>query len=907
MRWKWEVESGKFPTIAGNFPLPSPHSHFKINYLLKENLTFLFLFLSFTAVAQQQQIDFVLKETKPLSAVLLQLEQENGLLFSFKEEDVREIMIDPVSIKGELSLGLEQLLKNSGLDFKLVDKQFVVLIKKEEQTPSETLSMCGKILDSYTNESLPGANIRFKNSQRGTVSQSDGQFVLEMEVGSTDSLLISYVGYQEACLPTDYFVTANCPEVRMKYIDFGEDFVVVTDYLTDGVGIEEQGTYVELQPNKVGALPGQVEPDVLATVQFLPGVTSCDGSLSGICIQGGTPDQNLILWEDIPVYHSAHYFGMISAFNPYIINNVAVYRGGFGADYGGRIAGVIDMKSELNSYAENKFGVGTNLMNGYTYGRFKTRDKKLSVVYSLRRSMTEIWRSPTFENITRKVQQGVLVQNLDLNRLPDGIIVNDEFNFLDANLTATYQVSEKDKIKLSAFLATNDFESLIVDNNITQRQEDTFDLKSNALNLSWDRKWSKPFSSKIAAHLTDYSYDYTYSVINQNNDRDTKGKKNSSIKEQQIHWSNELLLPRQHKIKAGYQLTNYDVDFKVAKNKNGNMGSNANSDFLSNLHVVYATFSTSKENSFGLDAGLRFNHYEQLDAQYWEPRLRLWYNVPQVLNVYFNVGRYYQYLSQIIQVEGDRANIDTPVWGLTGSKKIPVLNSLQYQVGFMLRKNTWLLDVQSYHKEVNGLSSLATGFDEGLSNKFHLGDGTVRGLDVLLKKRWGDFRSWVSYSVSEIEHEFPTFFDQRFPGPTDERHVFNWANQWTIGKFECSLGWKYSSGRTHTNKDFFDVLEVADSEPGPREIVVPVVNEFNSERLSAQHQLDASVLYKLIPKNSKKGQGTIGLSLYNIYHHRNVYSREMYIDKRGMAPPRLEYVDRVGLGFTPNFVFRWEW
>ena len=295
-----------------------------------------------------------------------------------------------------------------------------------QEKPSKPL-FCGTVIDSFTRQPLPFANIFLKNTQKGTTSEENGKFQFRSTYGKKDSLIISFVGYQEKRFSAADFIKKDCPEIALNYFELGEDFVIVTEYLTDGISLGHKGASIELEPNKIGPLPGQAEPDVLSTVQFLPGISSPDGSASGISIRGGTPDQNLILWEDIPIYHSAHYFGMISAFNPYIINKVSVYRGGFGAEYGGRVSGIIDLKSEINSKEKPQFGAGTNFISAYTNGQFSVLKNKLSLVYSLRRSMTEIWRSPAFENITSRNHQGILVQNIDLNKLPPGINIQDEF------------------------------------------------------------------------------------------------------------------------------------------------------------------------------------------------------------------------------------------------------------------------------------------------------------------------------------------------------------------------------------------------------------------------------------------------------------------------------------------------
>ena len=151
----------------------------------------------------------------------------------------------------------------------------------------------------------------------------------------------------------------------MPFLVYGENLVVVTDYLTQGIDLANQGFGTSVQPAALPALPGQVEPDVLQSLQFLPGVSSPDGSVANIHVRGSTPDQNLVMWEDIPIYHTAHYFGSISAFNPFVVDNINVFRGGFDADYGGRIAGIIDMKTNALGEPGLSGGLGSNLYTAF--------------------------------------------------------------------------------------------------------------------------------------------------------------------------------------------------------------------------------------------------------------------------------------------------------------------------------------------------------------------------------------------------------------------------------------------------------------------------------------------------------------------------------------------------------------
>ena len=93
------------------------------------------------------------------------------------------------------------------------------------------------------------------------------------------------------------------------------------------------------QIKKVPALLGEV--DVLKTLQLLPGVQSGGEGQNGLYVRGGSPDQNLILLDGVPVYNVSHVLGIFSVFNADAIKNVTLTKGGFPARYGGRLSSVL--------------------------------------------------------------------------------------------------------------------------------------------------------------------------------------------------------------------------------------------------------------------------------------------------------------------------------------------------------------------------------------------------------------------------------------------------------------------------------------------------------------------------------------------------------------------------------------
>ena len=850
-----------------------------------------------------------------LENVIQVLEADYGFLFSYKVEDVQNFKVVPPKKKESIEVFLTTILQDTPLEFEIVQTNYILLkrkadaenLSKNSTDNSENVrTICGEIVDEMTQEPLPFANVFFAKNQLGTSTSEDGSFQISAAFQDNDTVVISYVGFQPKKVLAQDLIQQPCARLELKYFEFSNDFIVITDYLTDGISLNDNSSVTLLQPNKIKALPGQIEPDLLKTLQFLPGISSPEGNAGSLCIRGGTPDQNLILWEEIPVYHSAHYFGNLSAFNPYIINQAAVYRGGFNAEYGGRISGIIDLKSGEPLDGKSEFDIGANLVNVYANGKVSFLKNKASIVFSVRRSFSELWDSPTFRSIKQRVHRGVLFQTPDIRKLPENIDIEDDFYFFDSNVKASFEISKKDEISIAGFFGQNDFQSMLFNKLQKQEQADSLVLENSGLSVTWNRKWNSNFSSKLVGLVSDYQYEYDYKLLSSEQQiKEKAGIKKSRINEQQIHFSNRYQTPRNHALKFGYQLLRYDVAFQITKQNRENSQVNENKIYKSDVHVAYASFDSAPEKKLGMDIGLRASFLESENRTYLEPRLKFWYKISDDLNLNFTTGKYYQFLSQLQQIEGDQSSIETPVWVLAGEKEVPILDATQHQVGLVFRKKSWLVDVQAYHKNIDGLTSLATGFDEELSGEFHLGKAKIRGIDFLVKKRWTNFSSWLSYSLSKVNHQFDTFFDTDFDAPNDQPHHFNWVNAWNFKNIELSLGWKISSGTPYSLLENFRIQ--TNGGMMERRNIQPVIKEFNGERLPAIHQLDASVLYHFYPKKKGKWKGEIGLSLFNIYNQANRYQRGFFMDFRPNEDPQLAYTDKLDLGFTPNFMLRWSW
>ncbi|RME05366.1 MAG: TonB-dependent receptor, partial [Bacteroidetes bacterium] len=202
-------------------------------------------------------------------------------------------------------------------------------------------TISGYIEDAGSGEKLIAANVFDQNSLQGTVSNTYGFYSLTLPADSV-KLLVSYVGYQ----PVEYaFSLRNDTTITFRLsqsIELKEVEVVAKK--VDRIETNTQMSKVDVPVQQIEKLPALMgEVDVLKVLQLLPGVQAGGEGQNGLYIRGGSPDQNLILLDGVPVYNVSHLLGFFSVFNSDAIKTVTLTKGGFPARYGGRLSSIVEI------------------------------------------------------------------------------------------------------------------------------------------------------------------------------------------------------------------------------------------------------------------------------------------------------------------------------------------------------------------------------------------------------------------------------------------------------------------------------------------------------------------------------------------------------------------------------------
>ena len=212
------------------------------------------------------------------------------------------------------------------------------------------------------------------------------------------TLQISYLGY----FPTEmifYPPDVTGPlDIRIQPItsELEEVFVVSEKYTI--MKTAENISQITVSPRELEALPSLGEVDIFRSLQLMPGVSGTNEGSSGLYVRGGTPDQNLVLFDGMTIYHVDHFFGFFSAFNADAVKDVQLYKGGYPARFGGRTSSVIELTGKSGDASNFRVGAGLNLLSASSVIEVPLWGKG-SFLLSARRSYTDILQSGVYNNI----------------------------------------------------------------------------------------------------------------------------------------------------------------------------------------------------------------------------------------------------------------------------------------------------------------------------------------------------------------------------------------------------------------------------------------------------------------------------------------------------------------------------
>ena len=763
---------------------------------------------------------------------------------------------------------------------------------------------------------LPGVSVSIAHTLDHSTTDDKGIYTFDNVRQGMITLMATLDGFHEqtrtVLIQTDKTVVVDftlelAPESHEATVTADRPLLSTSDTVSE----------VTITPSQIETLPSLGEKDIFRAFQLLPGISGSQESSSGLYVRGGTPDQNLIMYDGFTIYHVDHLFGYFSAFNMEAVREVRLSKGGYESKYGGRLSSIMELTGKPGSGQGIHGSGGLSLLSLNGLVEVPLWDKG-SFVLAGRRS----FQTPLYDNILGLVTDNDTSQGAFRGRGGGGMgkmmgEIRPESYFYDINAKLTFRPSSKDMTFISfyngldnmdnsrvqefpSFAADRFAESGIqVSGNI-----DVSDLRkwgNTGVSTNWTRKWSETFQSHILFGYSNYLNQVDMMRNSEleftSEDPDweppeflkNRGFSRGTIEDNDLdditfRWDNSFRFHTTNQMEFGFQATkntviySYDVEVLTAEDE-GDEDLEAPLSFLSVLNredngTQYSGYLQDRWTILGrftLTPGLRYTYFDMTGDSFTEPRLAVSMSLTDNIQLKGAWGRYSQIINNITREDAQQGNRE--FWVLSDGDTIPYGKSTHYIVGASYETQGFLFDFEAFYKDLSGLSEFALRFtptQEGIdyNQYFYNGTGEARGLEFLIQKKYGRYTGWVGYTLSKVEYTFPDLEDDPFPALHDQTHEFKLVNSYEFQNWTFSGTWIYSTGRPYTEPIGVEEEEILD---GQRIIERVVLGEKNGARLPGYHRLDLFASYRFRVAGS---QSILGATVFNAYDRKNVWYKE---------------------------------
>lgn len=728
---------------------------------------------------------------------------------------------------------------------------FTVLFLITVTTTAQT-RISGFVNDASSGERLIGVNVTETGSTRGTVTDNNGYFTLLIK--TPVSLEASYIGYASVNIT---IASAKDTLVEISLTPGKELTEVIIR--ADKIMRPNVAKLTTLELQSIPSLGGK--PDVMKALQLMPGIKSQSEGSSLLLVRGGSPGENMYLFDNVPVIYVNHLGGFTSVFNPDIINSIDVYKGGFPARYGGKLSSVVDITQKEG----NTSGFKGSMSIGLT-------DLSLTLEGPIKKKASYIFTG-------RKTLFGLLM--MAGTGIGDGNSFIMSYGFHDLNGKISWKPNAKNSLHFNIYQGDDNL-------NYWSKKSKENPANKNHLSYTWGNwlasaNWkhvvsSKLFSDNIISYTRyrlrekqKYSYQGDYELENV----EYKYLSTVQVIALQSAWKYQArqrwAIDFGFKSSLAFNLPNYTYQ--------SNMPSATEKDLIPTLET--ALYGDNKFNlpfGFQLNAGLRFVNFNTRGFTDFalEPRLSLnkELNLNHQLNLsYMRVNQF----SHLLFTPGSL--MSNEVW-IPADKTIKPAASDQYTIGWTgsYGDGAYQSEVSLYYKTLKDLATYKEGFinlkgDNNWRSKVETGGkGEAYGLEVLFRKNTGNWTGFASYSWSKATRQFPGInngleflydYDRPNTASLSVNHKFS-------ERVSINMAWMHQTGLPYTPVIGRQLTPSLEPDENGENINYEtfIYGERNSARMKDYHRLDIGLtLNKLTTENKVKSSWTF--SVYNAYNRQN--------------------------------------
>lgn len=767
----------------------------------------------------------------------------------------------------------------SGYKIELIERsneKLIITVKEFVELP-QNFTVSGVIVDVESGEKLYGASIYHMGNDRGAHANKEGFYSLSnMRLG--DIVRVTYIGYR------DEFIAIDSSKLNIKLSPDAEVSTIVITEVIKKMNPDTGGDRIDLNsPNAKLNILG--ESDILHMARQKPGVYSGSEGLGGLIVRGGSQDQNLMLFEDVPLYAVNHMADISSIFMEDVVRDAQLIKGGFPSRYSGRLSSVLEVQMKDGNQERISGSVAAGLP-GFKALLEGPLTKNSSFLVSGRLSWINTYIDPIIKNYT-------VFNNLDLS-------------FHDFVAKYTYRFNNTSTFTLSGYKGGDEVRLDKIQNIINEEDDESFNSEETT-RFGWDNellsaKYTNVLSDKwfLSANIGVLNYKYrskaSYDFTSLFEDEIVRNDKRLVITSSGIlntlgGMEFDYFLNAQHKLKMGFGFNHHRFSPKIEQSLTNieidDTNVNRDSITIGNEVSLFVEDTYSPNKKTQVYVGLNYSRFNVRDAsyEYLQPRLNLVFKPQKGISLQMTGSRMVQFVHLLVN---NGLGLPSDLWVPSTNEIAPEIsdqfsftvdvdlsNTINLSMGGFLKKQQNVIlyrDQQDLYSEILNDATAQVNFinDRDWERRIESGKRNIAGLEVGLEKPVGTWQFRLSYSRAKAENRFANLNRGRaFTDRYDRPHDINLSTSFMINKkWNVGVQWIYGSGNTFTLLN----IEIPTTEI---DVTVLTADQLNNYRMPAYHHLDLLAKYD----NTDKGKGfkaTFGI--YNVYNRYNPYYLYAFTD-----------------------------
>ena len=689
-------------------------------------------------------------------------------------------------------------------------------------------SLRGFVTDSSNGEQISYANVIIKGTRFGSSTNNRGYYYIPSIPVGKHKVIISFMGYKtkevEVNISNDEITQLNIKlspvPVQMQELSvFGQKTAKENE--TD-LGLEK------ITPKQIDMQPQGLEADIFKYLQSSSGVSSTGDVTSKYYVRGGGSDQNLLLLDGVTVYNPFHALGIFSVIDPDMINVMEFYKGGFPAEYGGRLSSIVNIVTKDGN--RNRFA-------GSASGSFISGKVALEGPIP-NGSFMLTGRKSYFTKILKKY--------LDNKDAP--------FDFYDLSFKVNYSNPDwqNGKFVFHTFISNDG-----IKNDDPLREDYT--VQNKLFGVNWYQIWSSPLFSNLSVSISKYHAQVFPNLST------AKPQKNDVL-DATANMDFTYIYPSKDEFRFGLQSTYLNTELALTNLLNNK------TDIAKSGSMIraYSNYKFLRYDNVGLDLGIRMNFMSisQKGPFLIEPRINFMFKPIPTLAIKAAFGRSSQEITTLSN-ENEVISIFEP-WVIVPEYLDPP-EATHYILGFENYFTENLsLSVESYYKVMSHIMDINPRKYSAKDDDYINIDGKAYGVEAQLKYQNSFMFFQVSYSLSKAEkNEGGKVIIPRY----DIRNILNIMTSFDVGNnWGINASWSFNSGMPFTPiAGFYDRLNInpfSTSDILYNYLPVTYWADRNIGRLPVYHRLDLS-----ITKSFEIGitKFTVGANIINVYNRKNIF------------------------------------